>query len=204
MILLDEFEKAHAAVKLLFLSVFDEGRLTMASGKEIDFSKTIIVATTNAARDAMKSMNMGFVVEEVTELSRSRLVTALEEAFPRELLNRFTQLIYFAPIGEKTFATIVEDEYAAELARLQHDHPRVAVHLPQTIDAAAVSAQSYTRGLGARPAKKAVRRLIEDLILAGQQAHHAAFQQSSSTGVASSDEDEHDGADLVATGADAG
>lgn len=202
-ILLDEFEKAHAAVKLLFLSVFDEGRLTMASGKEIDFSKTVIVATTNAARDAMKSMNMGFVVEQVTELSRSRLVTALEEAFPRELLNRFTQLIYFAPIGEETFAKIVEDEYAAELARLQHDHARVAGHLPQTIDAAGVTAQSYVRGLGARPAKKAVRRLIEDLILAGQQAHHAAFQQSSANAVASSDEDEHDGADLVATGADA-
>jgi len=92
LILLDEFEKAHPDILNLFLQLFDEGRLTDNLGRTIDFTNTIIIATSNAHSDFIKSRlearaPFGTITEELKK--------KLTDYFKPELLNRFSEIIVF-------------------------------------------------------------------------------------------------------------
>ncbi|MCX6816812.1 MAG: ATP-dependent Clp protease ATP-binding subunit [Candidatus Beckwithbacteria bacterium] len=98
LILLDELEKAHSKILNLFLQVLDDARLTDSTGKTIDFSNTIIIATTNA----------GTKIEQI------------ESAFPPEFLNRFSGIIVFETLSKKETEEVIKlklKEVAAELAK---------------------------------------------------------------------------------------
>lgn len=170
-ILLDEFEKADPTIHQLLLSAFDEGWLRMASGKEIDFSKAIFVATTNAARESMSKNPLGFSAESGPRvLTRPELVKKLQAHFPAELLGRFSQLVAFKAIDRGVYAEVLRSYYARERERIVADTPRRAPLLPAVLDDDVVErivADTYQVDQGARPAEQAARTLIEDLLLAG-------------------------------------
>jgi ATP-dependent Clp protease ATP-binding subunit ClpC len=88
-ILLDEFEKADKAVQRLFLSAFDEGYIRNAHGKMLDFSKALVICTTNAARDSLDGKMIGFG-NNPKAISNQSLNKALEQFFDAELLGRFS------------------------------------------------------------------------------------------------------------------
>ena len=162
LILLDEFEKCNKSVQRLFMNVFDAGILQLASGKLIDFSKTIIIATTNAGSATINN-TIGFTSDETATPS----VTDLSHSFDIELLNRFTKILYFSPISEQLYRDILQERYARELAGIIR-HGKANNCLPETIPDDVLDnlvRDSYNPAFGARPASRVVRAYIENLLL---------------------------------------
>ncbi|ROR76010.1 ATP-dependent Clp protease ATP-binding subunit ClpE [Plantibacter flavus] len=188
-ILLDEVEKAHRVIHRLFLTALDEGWMRMANGKVVDFSKTIIIATTNAARDSISKNPVGFsTAPERQPLTRQELTKALQEHFEPEFLGRFSKLIAFAPLSRDTFTDILVASYERELDRIALSDPRTAALVARPIDVdvleAAVTA-SYLPDQGARPAEQAARTLIEDAVLAVRFPSAPTTPGSTGSGIAS-------------------
>lgn len=171
LILLDEMEKSHVDVQRLFLSVFDEGYMRTSQGRVIDFSKAIIIATTNAAREILSGRSIGF--GEPAPLNQSTLTSALAQHFEPEFLGRFSKVVGFNPIDQKVYAEILQSIYLTERERIQLERPRTAALLPTQIDEDTLeelTASTYNRVLGARPAKRAAHRFLEDALIAAQTA----------------------------------
>lgn len=167
-ILLDEFEKADDAVKRLFLQVLDEGVMTTSRGRSIDFSKAIIIATTNAARESLDGRSIGFTTGHATSISRRSLASALAQHFDPELLGRFSLLIGFAPITQEIYHDVLTSIYTAERARLIANGARGAQHLPEALPEGEIQRmirETFVPSHGARPAARTVRTWIEDALL---------------------------------------
>lgn len=161
-ILLDEFEKAHPAVQRLFYTVFDEGVLVDNHGKKIDFSKAIIIATTNAANQEAKN-KLGFGTDDATHKAS---IKELSKFFDPALLNRFNHRVQFNKISKDVYKSIIEDIYARESARIIADNK---VSLPANIpddELNEIVKTSYHEKFGARPAFQAVKKFIEDQVFA--------------------------------------
>lgn len=139
LILLDELEKAHPDVLTLFLQVFDDGRLTDGLGRTIDFTNTVIIATSNAGSDLIQQ---SVKAQEPIERLKTRLLDGgLREVFRPEFLNRFDGTMIFRPLTlesvtriawllihqvekrllEKGFAFQAEDEAVEALAKAGYD-----------------------------------------------------------------------------------
>lgn len=161
-ILLDEFEKAHPAVQRLFYTVFDEGTLTDNHGKVIDFSKSIIIATTNAGYQEIKN-NLGFGVKANTDDNAS--VKDLSRWFDPALLNRFMHRIQFNPISKEVYRQILQDTYKRESDRINKENRKLHLDpdLPNDkLDE--LTDKSYNQAFGARPAFQTVKEYIEDVV----------------------------------------
>ena len=161
-ILLDEFEKAHPAVQRLFYTVFDEGVLVDNHGKKIDFSKAIIIATTNAANQEAKN-KLGFGTDDATHKAS---IKELSKFFDPALLNRFNHRVQFNKISKDVYKSIIEDIYARESTRIIADNK---VSLPANIpddELDEIVKTSYHEEFGARPAFQAVKKFIEDQVFA--------------------------------------
>jgi len=105
LVLLDEIEKAHAKILNLFLQVLDDARLTDSSGRTVNFSNTIIIATTNVGtKGLLKAIEVKATIKQLTQAG----LTALEEHFLPEFLNRFTGLVVFKPLSPKDIEAIVK------------------------------------------------------------------------------------------------
>jgi ATP-dependent Clp protease ATP-binding subunit ClpC len=103
LILLDEFEKAHPDILNLFLQVFDDGRLTDNFGKVVDFQNTIIIATSNAHSDFIKSeIEAGRPMNEISDSLKKKLT----EYFRPELINRFSDIIVFKSLSREDTVAI--------------------------------------------------------------------------------------------------
>ena len=161
-ILLDEFEKANRAVQRLFMQVFEEGVLTTARGKELDFSKAIIIATTNAGH-TNKSNPIGFNVDE----DKTASVSELGQDFDMELLNRFGKVLNFHAISKETYREIVADIYRRDVADIKAAHSSIQYLNDELSDDELdeLVKKSYQAEFGARPAKKAVQAFIEDIVI---------------------------------------
>lgn len=103
LILLDEFEKAHSNLLNIFLSVFDDGRLTDNFGRVIDFTNTIIIATSNAHSELIKEkIEAGASIKVIADELKKRLT----EYFKPELINRFSDIIVFKPLSKENIKEI--------------------------------------------------------------------------------------------------
>lgn len=103
LVLLDEFEKAHPDLFNIFLQVFDDGRLTDSSGRVVDFTNTILIATSNAKSDIVReALSQGQPVASVEEYLKSKLT----DVFRPELLNRFSRIIVFKDLSIRDLAKI--------------------------------------------------------------------------------------------------
>lgn len=102
-ILLDEFEKANLDVQRLFLQVLDNGQMTTPKGDVVDFTNTIILATSNAGVDAAPTVGFGEQVQ-----TNNQLMEKLAAIFPIELLNRFTDLLEFSDLSKEDLQNIAK------------------------------------------------------------------------------------------------
>lgn len=158
-ILLDEFEKGHKEVQRLFMRVFDEGLLKTNRGTTIDFSKAIIIATTNAAHKEIKR-SLGFGTP--ANNSKSSEIEELKKWFDPELLNRFEHIINFNTISADTYIEIIKSIYAKESARIMTLNR--SYQLKPEIDDADLQKMrdEFVEDFGARPAFNIVREYIEN------------------------------------------
>ena len=167
-ILLDEFEKSDKAVQRLFMSAFDEGYIKTAKGKIVDFSKSIIIATTNAGH-TNKSDSIGFALDKQND--NIATISDLSAFFDVELLNRFTRVLNFHPITESLFDEIFIDTYHRNAISIKADHSAYQF-LPDDLpddDKIKLHKDNFAKEFGARPIKRAVQKYIEDIILAKKQ-----------------------------------
>lgn len=162
-ILLDEFEKADIAVQRLFISAFDEGYIKTSKGKCVDFSKAIMIATTNAGHTT-RSRTMGFNATQKN--FKVATISELSKFFDVELLNRFTGVLNFGPITEEIFVEILKDTYRRMVEEIHAN--RKDITLPAELAESAVKElkdKYYEEEFGARPVRLAVQKYIEDLVL---------------------------------------
>ena len=164
-ILLDEFEKCDKAVQRLFMSAFDEGYIKTNKGTHIDFSKSIIIATTNATHKEIKN-SLGFT--NGTDHDNKTDVKELSQWFDTELLNRFTKILTFRELGADIYRQIVADLYEREVARIKNvQNISIADTIPSDALDKIVS-DTYVVSFGARPARKAVEEFIQDAVIASR------------------------------------
>lgn len=113
-LLLDEIEKAHRSVLHLLLQLLDDGRLTDAAGDRVDFTRCVIVMTSNLGAKARPAV--GFGTQDAASV-RADVSKAVKEFFPPELFNRIERVVSFSPLDEDTAKAIAEKELAELLGR---------------------------------------------------------------------------------------
>jgi len=115
LLLLDEFEKTHPTILKIFLPIFDEGFIKDALGREIDFTHSLIICTSNAYSEFIKeSLEKGENFDKMKEQLKSKL----SQIFSVELLNRFDGIIVYKPLGTEELLKIAEimlDDLKSEL-----------------------------------------------------------------------------------------
>ncbi len=166
LVLLDEFEKAHPDVLNLFLQVFDDGRLTDSLGKTVDFQNTIIIATSNANSDFIKSeIERGKSVESISE----ELKKKLSDFFRPELLNRFSDIVVFRGLKEdeiKKIAGLLIDDLKETLG----EEKGIDIVYDDAV-LGELGRRGYDPVFGARPLRKvisdSVKSVLADKILEG-------------------------------------
>lgn len=163
-ILLDELEKADIAVQRLFMSALEEGYITTAKGKIVDFTKAIIIATTNAGHKERKNQ-LGFMSTKSTTSVKTD-ISELSHWFDTEFLNRFDEIYTFNDIDVDIYREILIDKYNRDVTRILSEKPRLKL-LPQIPDddLDRIVAETYIPEFGARPANKAIKKYIEDQLL---------------------------------------
>jgi len=156
-VLLDEIEKAHPDILNVFLQVFDEGRLTDNLGHTIDFTHTIIIATSNAqARFIEEAVRTNQPYDTITTQMRELLV---QESFKPEFINRFDGVIVFKPLTPEQILAIAK----LKIAKLR-EHLATTKQLELLVDDSAVALlaeQGYDPAFGARPLERLIRDKIE-------------------------------------------
>ena len=164
-IVLDEFEKADMSVQRLFLSALDTGEIQMANGPAVDLSRCIVIATTNAGRQKLSGSQMGFG-DHKHSMSKQSLTKELQKSFDAELLGRFDDLIAFMPLGDDEYAEILRDEYDRQVKRICTERPDLSFDPIDDDTIAQLVDETWLVDQGARPAIRAIRALIEDMLLA--------------------------------------
>ncbi|MFJ2662560.1 AAA family ATPase [Arthrobacter koreensis] len=199
-VLLDELEKGDKSVQRLFMSALDEGYIRTSRGKVVDFSKAIVIATTNAAKEVTTKKVVGFGNQ--TAPTTGSLVKALGEHFDAEFLGRFTQIVGFNPLTAAVYSDILQSTYVRERELILENQPRRASALPAAIpndELDEMVRDTYLEAQGARPAGRAARRFIEDTLLAAM-LQPATASSTAASGNADADDEEGnsgDGAELT-------
>ncbi len=152
-VLLDEIDKADPAVLGLMLQVFDDGRLTDASGRVIDFTHAVVLLTSNLG--ARRGPSLGF--GDTAIASRAEVDRAVREFFPPELFNRIDRVVPFEPLSQSTARRIATRELQRLLERVGLVERNVFVRFtPAVVEL--VVAQGFAQKDGAR----SLKRWLED------------------------------------------
>jgi ATP-dependent Clp protease ATP-binding subunit ClpC len=156
LILLDEFEKAFPDILTLFLQVFDDARLTDDLGRTVDFSNTIIIATSNAHSDIVnEALSQGETMAQIADYLKKKLV----DFFKPELLNRFSRIVVFKNLGADDVQRIARLNLQ-DLGAAVAEHGITLEFDPTVVEF--VAKRGYEPAFGARP----LQRVIDDLIRA--------------------------------------
>lgn len=163
-ILLDELEKADKAVQRLFMNAFDEGFIKTSRGKIVDFSKSIIIATTNAGHTS-KSDPIGFTYTENT--NDEATISELSAFFDKEFLNRFTKVLNFNSITKELFREILVNKFCTDIATIKQNHSSYGF-LPNALSDAEIDElveKHFIKEFGARHVSQIVQEWIENEII---------------------------------------
>jgi ATP-dependent Clp protease ATP-binding subunit ClpB len=154
-VLFDEVEKAHSDVFNVLLQVLDDGRLTDGQGRQVDFTNTLIILTSNLGSQYLANLEDGQDVESV----EPQVMEVVRGHFRPELLNRLDEIILFHRLGVEHMAPIVEIQ-VGRVAKLLKDRKIVL----ELTDAAKrwLGRVGYDPVYGARPLKRAVQRYLQD------------------------------------------
>lgn len=162
-VLLDEAEKAHPDVFNLLLQVLDDGYLTDAKGRKVDFRNTIIIMTSNlGATQLQDEKEVGFGARDVSQdyqAMASAIRQQLKLHFRPEFLNRIDETVIFHSLQKDELHQIVKLMVAQLRARVAEQGINLKV-TPATIDV--VATEGYDPAYGARPLRRALQDLIED------------------------------------------
>jgi len=163
-VLFDEIEKAHPDIFNSLLQVLEEGRLTDAQGRVVDFKNTVIIMTTNlGSRDVSQGVLLGFAPENEGETGYERMKAKvqqeLKQHFRPEFLNRIDDVIVFHQLTELEIVEIVDLMIASLEKRLADKDIDIEL---TTAAKALVAERGYDAQLGARPLRRAIQRDIED------------------------------------------
>lgn len=161
LILLDELEKAHPKIFDLFLQVMDDGRLTDGKGRTVDFSNTIIIATSNLGLDRiLTGFSKGEAVTSQTWYE-THLLPLLVRYFRLEFLNRFDGTLTFSPFTQDAIWEIAQLELKKLQKRLEHLEVEIAVDTTRfRADVEAL----YNPSFGARPIRRYLQETIENTL----------------------------------------
>jgi MoxR-like ATPase len=165
LILLDEFEKADPEIWQTFLQVFDEGRLTDSSGYVADFSKTVIVMTSNIGSQAFANNDFGFAdltdaTSEAANAERAgRVISAVRHRLPPELFNRVDEAFVFNALSDEVMTQIARTRLKQVSAELV-DAGYLVTFTPAV--AKLVALHESDPSLGARPMNRAIDKLIRE------------------------------------------
>jgi ATP-dependent Clp protease ATP-binding subunit ClpC len=163
-VLLDEIEKAHPDVFNILLQILEDGKLTDAQGRKVDFRNTIVIMTSNiGASTISKNQTLGFAVGDDSGLSydemKDRITGELKKVFRPELLNRIDEVIVFHKLTKDEIKTIVE--LMMRRLRAQMGEHAADVELTEGAKELLVD-KGYDPTMGARPLRRAIQRYIED------------------------------------------
>jgi ATP-dependent Clp protease ATP-binding subunit ClpC len=180
-VVFDEVEKAHPEVHNMLLQIMEEGHLSDAKGRKVDFRNAIIVMTSNIGADMIrKQSSLGFALkrDEVTEerLSyedmRKKLSESLKRAFRPEFINRLDSVVIFRSLSKEDIQRIVTLELDKVAERLK-EHNLVLTATPEAL--AALADQGYDAEFGARPLRRVIQQQVEnplsDRLLGGEFQH---------------------------------
>ena len=163
-LLLDEIEKAHPDVFNILLQILEDGRLTDAQGRTVDFRNSIVIMTSNVgASEIAKNTGIGFTVGDETGLSyddmKNRIMGELKKVFRPEFINRIDEVIVFHKLTKEEITSIVE----LLLRRIRESLAERELSLNLS-DAAAdfLVDKGWDPAMGARPLRRAIQRYIED------------------------------------------
>ena len=168
LIVLDEIEKAHPDVYNMLLQIFDDGHLTDAKGRKVDFRNTILIMTSNVGSDLIrKETTLGFSVkteeskraEDQYEKMKEKVLTAMKNVFRPEFLNRLDATVVFHGLSREHIRQIVDNEMKVVEGQLQAKE----VTLEMT-DAAKdwIGEKGFDPVFGARPLRRVIQNEVED------------------------------------------
>jgi len=166
LVLFDEIEKAHPEVFNILLQIFEDGKLTDAKGRKVDFKNTIVILTSNiGAKLLQKESSLGFSIttndnqniDELHESNKEIITGELKKYMRPELINRIDKVIVFRALSKDDIRKIIDVQLAELSARLQRK--KIAIHLT-------VKAKNWLleRGYDAHNGVRPMRRLIQDEI----------------------------------------
>ncbi|HIQ79651.1 MAG TPA: ATP-dependent Clp protease ATP-binding subunit, partial [Candidatus Scatomorpha intestinavium] len=160
-VLFDEIEKAHPDVMNILLQILDDGRITDAQGRTINFENTVIIMTTNAGSNT-KSGSLGFL-GTVSDMDRERAMKALGEFLRPEFINRVDEIICFNKLTEENFRDIAA-LMLGEVKQLM-DERGLAFSWDESVVDYLVK-KSYSLTYGARNLRRTIQKDIEDVMAA--------------------------------------
>ena len=180
-VLFDEIEKAHPDVMNILLQILDDGRITDAQGRTVNFENTIIIMTTNAGSNN-KTGSVGFG-GSLSDMSRERAMKALNEFLRPEFINRVDEVVCFNQLSEENFRSIaalmlseLRDVMAEKNITLTWDESLID-HLVK---------EGYSVTYGARNLRRLIQKQIEDAIaeklIAGRNTKVSAICLSAAEG----------------------
>ena len=159
MVLFDEIEKAHPDVLNVLLQILDDGRITDARGKTVNFENTVLVMTTNAGSDRAGAL-AGFGTNEI-KMEDARTEKALSTFLRPEFLNRVDEIITFRSLDENDFARIA----GIMMGELKTALSERGIALSYSDEALAYIAKaSYSHKFGARNMRRYIQTNIEDAL----------------------------------------
>ena len=160
-VLFDEIEKAHPDVMNILLQILDDGRITDAQGRTVNFENTIIIMTTNAGSDKRVG-SLGFG-QSLGDMGKEKAMKALQEFLRPEFINRVDEIVYFTPLSEDTFRGI------ADLMLRQLKDVMTERNIDFTWDGSVIDylvEKSFSIAYGARNLRRQIQKDIEDAIAA--------------------------------------
>ena len=165
-VLFDEIEKAHPDIFNSLLQVLEDGRLTDAQGRVVDFKNTIIIMTTNlGTRDISKSLSLGFAnvadAQGSYERMKAKVGDELKSHFRPEFLNRIDDIVVFHQLTENEIIKIVDLMVAQLDERLKAKDMGIEL---TTAAKSLLAKRGYDPVLGARPLRRTIQRELEDVL----------------------------------------
>jgi ATP-dependent Clp protease ATP-binding subunit ClpC len=169
-VVFDEVEKAHPEAHNMLLQIMEEGHLSDARGRKVDFRNAIVVMTSNIGADMIKRQtSLGFSLMQDEEIEeklaydemRKKLMDSLKRVFRPEFINRLDSVIVFRALSMDDIKEIVKLELDKVAERLkEHDISLVAA--PEAL--VKLAEMGYDREMGARPLKRVIQQKVEDVL----------------------------------------
>ena len=157
--LFDEIEKAHPDVLNVLLQILDDGRITDAQGRTVNFENTVIIMTTNAGSN-IKGGSLGFGQSE-NEQTRDKVMKALNDFLRPEFINRVDEIVYFNRLTRDNFRAIAS-LMLGEVRDVLRDKDIALEYGGDVVDY--LAEKSFSQTYGARNLRRLIQKEIEDAV----------------------------------------